>query len=63
MSVEDRKALYIELQKMIMGNGWWIPSYEDAYVWVMSKKMTGFAMDRTGNPLLLQMQQAPAATK
>jgi peptide/nickel transport system substrate-binding protein len=63
LSVDERKAVYIETQKYIMGNGWWIPSYEDTYVWAISKKLTGFSMDRTGNPLLLQMQQAPPATK
>ncbi len=62
MPAEDRKQLYIDAQKYIMSNGWWIPSHEDTYVWAINKKkVTGFKFDANGNPLLILTK--PVTTK
>jgi peptide/nickel transport system substrate-binding protein len=59
MTADARKQLFIDIQKYIMENGWWIPSYEDAYVWVVAKNnVANFAMDSQGNPLLLLCKPA-----
>ncbi|MDP2857292.1 MAG: ABC transporter substrate-binding protein [Bacillota bacterium] len=57
---EKRKAIYLELQKYIMGNGWWIPSYEDQYIWAVSSKFSPMEFSPGGNPIFQQFKPATA---
>ncbi len=48
--LDSRRAIYVEAQKMILENGWHVPSYEDTYVWAYTTDLQGWTFNLGGNP-------------